>query len=256
MAQVNLLPDTFGICAGDISKLEITKKLDPSAKIIWNDPYMGIIEFSKQIPVVKPGKYKVKVTIGKNIIYDSTIVLVNNKPRINFKDTTLCKGNPFFIDARNNGMRYTWNTGETSQRIKVENSGTYWVKINNRGCIQSDTINVKFLQGSTTNFNNEITFCFSDENKILNVKTAPNTKIQWSTGSIYPSINVTKDGIYWVKTENKSCGEQIDSVMVKLKACDCEMIIPDSFTPNEDNKNDYFFPVFDQENAENEKYHK
>lgn len=244
MAQTNnLLPDTFGICAGDVSKLEITKKLDKSAKIVWEDPYMGIIEFTSKIPVVKPGKYKVKVTIGKTVIYDSTYVLVSSKPQLIMKDTVLCKGKQFYLDAKNPKMKYLWNTGETTQKIKIENGGNYWVKINNGGCLQSDTVNVKFLPGSTTNFNSEITFCLSDENKILSVKALPNTKVQWSTGSIYNSINATTAGTYWVKTENKNCGSQVDSVTVKLKACDCEMMIPNSFTPNEDNKNDYFFPV-------------
>jgi gliding motility-associated-like protein len=34
-----------------------------------------------------------------------------------------------------------------------------------------------------------------------------------------------------------------DSVKVKIKACDCEILVPNSFTPNEDDRNDYFFPV-------------
>ena len=68
---MNLLPDTFGICSSDISMLELTKKLDKSAKIVWDDPYMGIIEFTSKIQVLKPGKYKVKVTIGKNVYYEN-----------------------------------------------------------------------------------------------------------------------------------------------------------------------------------------
>src|SRR6185503_6500481 len=100
----------------------------------------------------------------------------------------------------------------TTQKIKVESSGNYWVKVTNNGCAQYDTVNVKFIPGSVPNFGDEQSFCLSDENKILSIKTLPNTKILWSTGSVYPSTSVTKPGIYWVKTENKNCGEQTDSV--------------------------------------------
>ena len=125
----------------------------------------------------------------------------------------------------------------------MESSGIYWVKVNNNGCVQSDTAYVKFVQGSSPNFGKESIFCLSDENKALTIKALPNTRIFWSNGSVYPSISVTKEGVYWVRTENKSCGEQIDSVKVVFRACDCEMLIPNSFTPNEDGKNDLFFPA-------------
>lgn len=242
------MPDTFGICAGDYGYLEIQKKLDKNARVIWENPYTGKIEFAnvenaKRLQVIDKGWYKVKVTMNKVTYYDSTYVYKSAKPRLSLRDTTLCKGKLFYLDAKNQGMKYLWSTGETTQKIRVENSGMYWVKVNNNGCIQSDTLNVKFLPGSTTNFDEEISFCLSEPNKVLSIKTQPNTKIQWSTGSIYPSINVATAGKYWVKTENKNCGEQVDTVRVKLKACDCEMMIPNSFTPNEDNRNDYFFPV-------------
>jgi gliding motility-associated-like protein len=234
----------MGICAGDVSVLEIKQKLDKNASITWIDPYEGlIVTTQKKIAVWKRGKYFVKVTVGKTTMNDSTYVIVYPKPQFNLRDTTLCKGQHLILDAKNPKMRYLWSTGETTQKIKIENSGKYWVKINNNGCVQSDSVNVKFLAGSVPGFNSEVSFCLSDENKILSIKATPNTKILWSTGAIYPSINVTKEGVYWVKTENKNCGEQIDSVRVKLKACDCEMIIPNSFTPNEDNRNDYFFPI-------------
>ena len=253
LAQTNnLLPDTFGICAGDVSYLEIKRKLDKNSRIVWYDPYQGYIEqqvivqttqYAPKLSVSKPGKYTVKIISGNKTIYDSTYVFVNKKPILILRDTVLCKGQQLILDAKNSGVKYLWSTSETSQRIKVTNSGSYWVKINNNGCMQSDTVNVKFIAGSVPNFNSEISFCLSDENKILSIKPAPNSKILWNTGAVNQSINVTKEGTYWVKTENKNCGEQIDSVKVKLKACDCEMLVPNSFTPNEDNKNDYFFPV-------------
>ncbi|MBA3662583.1 MAG: gliding motility-associated C-terminal domain-containing protein [Bacteroidetes bacterium] len=184
-----------------------------------------------------------KITIAGKTVLDSTVTKVYIKPKINLRDTVLCKGKPLLLDCKTPGMRYIWSTDETVPKIKVENSGKYWVKIINRGCSVTDTINVKFLPGTTLNFTSEMTFCLSEENKVLSVKPNSGTKIIWNTGSIYPSINITKEGTYWVKTENKNCGEQVDSVHVKLKACDCEMLIPNSFTPNEDNRNDYFFPV-------------
>lgn len=193
--------------------------------------------------VFKHGKYYVKVSLAGKTTSDSTYTRLLLKPRLNLRDTILCKGKQLVLDAKNQAMKYLWSTDETSQKIKVDISGRYWVKVMNKSCFIVDTVNVKFLPGTTANFNSEITFCLSDENKTLSVKPAPNSKILWNTGSIYPSITVTKEGTYWVKTENKSCGEQIDSVKVKLKACDCEMMIPNSFTPNEDNRNDYFFPV-------------
>ncbi len=241
VAQINLLPDTTGMCIGDVSFLEIKQKYD---KIQWTNPYFGgITENTKRIPIVRQGKYYVKIISANKTTIDSTYVRLFSKPSLNLRDTILCKGKQLILDAKNPGMKYLWNTDEVTQKIKVENSGRYWIKVNNNGCLQSDTLNVKFLPGATPNFNNEVSFCLSEENKIISIKTAPNTKILWSTGGIYPSINVTKEGTYWVKTENKNCGEQVDSVIVKLKACDCEMMVPNSFTPNEDNRNDYFFPV-------------
>lgn len=180
---------------------------------------------------------------GTKIIKDSTVVVFVNRPKLNLHDTTVCKGSPIVIDAQNPGMKYIWNTGETSQKIKVESSGNYWVTVSNRGCSATDSIRVNLAAGIQVNFGNEVTFCLSDEVKQLSIKTPPNTKINWNTGATTNSINVTKEGVYKVTTTSKTCGTRLDSVFVKLKACDCEMIIPNSFTPNEDNKNDYFFPV-------------
>lgn len=238
------MPDTTGFCIGDSAFVEIKQSLDKNASTEWRGKSIGIIYNTKKIKVKSLNeKIYLKVTSGKNTYLDSTVVKVYARPKLLLRDTTLCKAKPLTIDAKNPGLLFFWSTGETTQRIKVENSGSYWVKITNLGCTVIDTAKVRFLPGGISGITNDVSFCLSEENKVISVKPNPGTKLLWNTGSTSPSITVTNDGIYWIRSESKNCGVQTDSIKVKLKACDCEMIIPNSFTPNEDNRNDYFYPV-------------
>ena len=239
-----MLPDTTGFCSSDSVVIEIKQSLDKNASTEWRGKSIGIIYNTKKIKVKNQlEKYYLKVVSGKNSYIDSTVVKPYLKPKLNLHDTTLCKGKELVLDANNPGLRYVWSTDEITQKIKVDNSGSYWVKVINLGCTVTDTVKVKFLSDVILGFNPEMAFCLSDEVKTLSVKVNPGTKILWNTGASSQSVNAVSDGVYWVKTSSKNCGTQIDSVHVKLKACDCEMLIPNSFTPNEDNRNDYFFPV-------------
>ena len=171
------------------------------------------------------------------------MVNIFSKPKLVLRDTIICKGRSIILDAKNPGMQYLWNTFETTQKIKIVNPGRYWVALINGSCNTVDTVYIKPLQGSGVVLNREATFCMNEEIRIISVKVNPGTKIQWSTGATSASIYAIKEGNYWVKTEMNNCGAQVDTIRVKLKVCECEMMIPNSFTPNEDNRNDYFFPV-------------
>ncbi len=241
--KVNLLPDTVGMCWGDSVVLQASFIAAPkNTTYRWITPD-GIKDFFKSIPAKKQGRYSIRVKTGNVTYADSTYVKYYPKPKINFSDTSICNTTLAILDAKNVGAKYLWSTDETSQRIKIENQGKYWVKINNRGCSASDTFMVFFNQGATPNFGAEITFCMSEENKVLSIKNVPGTRVLWSNGATTTSITATKAGYYWVKTQSALCGSKTDSVNVKLKACDCEILVPNSFTPNEDDKNDYFYPV-------------
>ena len=241
--NLNLLPDTIGTCWGDTAKLEIKNNaIAKNATYQWITPY-GFFDFYKVLPAKQSGKYFVRVRSGNNIYTDSCFVKHYSKPRLNFHDTSVCNTTQVIIDAKNPGCKYQWSNDETTQRLRIESQGRYWVKVNNKGCFAADTFFVLFNQGASPNFGSEVTFCLSDENKILSIKNVAGTKIVWSNGATGNSIVPTKDGTYWVKTSSALCGSKTDSVKVKLKACDCEILVPNSFTPNEDDKNDYFFPV-------------
>ncbi|PBQ32912.1 hypothetical protein CNR22_14390 [Sphingobacteriaceae bacterium] len=240
----NLLRDSVGFCQGDSAIVEIKQTPEDITSITWTTP-SGIITNTKKVRAKKAGKYYVKLTSSQltSPIYDSTTVTIYSRPRMLLRDTIICKGKAITLDARNTGMQYLWNTFERTQKIRITNPGIYWVAIINGSCNMVDTVSIKPVQGSGVVVNREATFCVNDENRIISVRANPGTKIQWSTGSTSASIYAIKEGTYWVKTEINNCGVQVDTVKVKLKVCECEMMIPNSFTPNEDNRNDYFFPV-------------
>jgi gliding motility-associated-like protein len=243
--KYNLLPDTIGYCLGDTAaKIEIKSHFGNKTIVNWDTP-MGRIANARKVKPYKAGKYYVKLSSPQFVkpVYDSTYVRVYTNPSLHLKDTVLCKGKTLALDAKNTGMQYAWSNGETRQKISIANAGRYWIKITNGSCNFTDTVIVKNPEGSLVSINNEYNFCVNDENKLLTLKTGASTKIRWNTGATTATVYATHEGTYWVRTETMGCGVQVDSVKVKLKACECELFIPNSFTPNEDNRNDYFFPV-------------
>jgi gliding motility-associated-like protein len=240
----NLLPDTIGLCAGDSATIEVRHQYGNNASIKWITPG-GTINGLKKIKASVQGKYYIKITSSEFLqpIIDSSFVRIYNKPELKLKDTAICPGNSLMIDAGNPGMRYLWSNSHTSQKIRLNNPGIYWLKITNGKCVLADTFNVRMRRGSGINLPSEMTFCLNEEQKIISAKANPDARIIWNTGATGNSININKEGTYWAKAFTEECGMESDTVKVRFKACECEMIIPNSFTPNEDSRNDYFFPV-------------
>ena len=242
--QKDLLPDSLSFCWGDSAYVELKQSLDNNSFITWTTP-QGIVTNTKRLRVQKAGKYYVKVntaTTGK-IVSDSCFVKIAYRLKPSLRDTAICKGKQVLLDVKYPGLKYQWNTGENTQSILVDQPGRYWVKIKNGSCTAVDTVKVKLLPGMAVVVPSELLFCANDVQKIISVKASANTRYLWNTGATTASVQVTKEGRYWVRSENGLCGKQTDTVRVKIKMCECEMIIPGSFSPNEDNRNDYFFPL-------------
>ncbi len=245
--KYNLLPDTIYLCTGDSASIELRQDLSSSPSIRWNTP-RGNISNTRKIRARVEGKYFIRLTQANNsVMVDSSYVKLYERPVKLLKDTTICRGRSVVLDAANQGMRYLWNTGQHNQKIRVDNAGRYWVKITNGRCTVIDTVMVKFNTGSSVSVSHDYTFCLNEDNKVITAKAGPDVQLQWNTGTSTPTLQVIKEGTYILSSSSKFCGEQFDTVKVKLKACDCEMLIPNSFSPNEDNRNDYFFPVIDCE---------
>ncbi|MBL7901529.1 MAG: gliding motility-associated C-terminal domain-containing protein [Bacteroidia bacterium] len=239
-----LLPDSLKICQGDSILLDIQQGYDNYASVYWTTP-AGIITNTSKLIVKKQGRYAVKVESAyfSKQIRDSVYLMVLPRPLKHLRDTVLCGNSALLLSTRYSNFYHLWSTGEKTPKIEIKKEGLYWVKVSNGVCSVTDTIQVRAVNKSPTLLPKELSFCLNEPNKIISVKVSPGTRLLWSTGSNSYSTAVSSEGIYWVQSTLAPCGEFRDSTRVVLKLCECEMMIPNSFTPNEDNRNDYFFPV-------------
>lgn len=241
--KLNLLPDTTAICAGDSFLIKFPEdQISKSATYQWSTPYK-IIDHAKQLYVKQKGKYTVKIYDGSRVIIDTTYVKINDKPRFTIRDTVVCSGSLLVINPKTK-YKYSWSNGETTETLTIDKPGKYWIKAMNKGCSYTDTFRVSAAVGTIPNFGKELLVCENDANKLLSVKAPADVKLYWNTGANTQAINATREGFYWVKSVSKTCGSKTDSVYVKYKNCDCDIYIPNSFTPNDDDRNDLFAPVF------------
>lgn len=91
-----------------------------------------------------PGNYTVTVTEtynGQNYVYSEEIT-VQDLPFTELGDTLyMYKGNSIRLDAGGGFESYEWSTGESSSFITVNDTGTYWVALQNEKCCFSvDTV--------------------------------------------------------------------------------------------------------------------
>ena len=239
----NLLPDTIQLCAGDTASIEVRQDV-AGQQIRWRTP-AGFMTDTRRIQAFLPGKYYIRILTSGNVLVnsDSTYLKVLRRPRKVLRDTAFCAGSSVTLDAGNDGMRYQWSNGEKTKRITVNTEGVYRVRINNGKCVLSDTAVVKVYGTTNPVAATEVTFCVSEPVKFVQVRPVAGLEVTWENGTTTYSLPVVREGNYRVTVKHPRCAEVKDSVRVELKACECEIMIPNSFTPNEDGRNDYFFPV-------------
>ena len=185
------------------------------------------------------GTYIVSSTGTSNceIFPDTLQITVISQPDIDLgEDMSICNGT-VTLNAGYSEADYLWNNGQTTQSIEVTNSGTYWVQVNDNGCIDCDTINI--VQGTLPELTIIRNGNLCEEGFMQLIAESDANEILWSTRDTVSTINVTQPGTYTVMATNNGCSS---STSVTI-SCSCEVWIPNVFTPNHDNINDQFIPV-------------
>lgn len=190
----------------------------------------------------------------------SSIVVIDSIPFVNFTatDSSLCEGqavtfNGNFLDLNNTG--YTWDFGDGSNPVVDRNpvthgfdgAGIYTVSLTAAYRICADTTftrDIEIRPFTSINIGPDTSICPGGEPLMLSARLsdgslAPGTAmVRWSTGDTASSILVRHEGDYWAVADLRGCTTS-DSLVV---AKDCYLDLPNSFTPNGDGINDYFWP--------------
>jgi gliding motility-associated-like protein len=247
--EPNLLNDSLYICPGE--DFMLSGLTNGAISYVWNN---GLN--TPMINVSQPGLYWVEVFNGQCSFTDTIYVvekIINLSELPSFD--TLCSNEILTLNAFDiNVTSYLWNTGETTASIQVTDDGQYWVIRNIDGCEQLDNIQVELIQNQNLVFN--LDKCIG-ESVLLQSSFTNNSNYTWSNGNESPAIVVISNGVYSLSSENE-CGTNTTIFNVVFNDCNCDIFIPNTFTPDEDEFNqvfeiktecnflDFHFQIFDR----------
>ncbi len=139
----------ISVCAGTPVTLDAG---NPGATYLWSTGAT-----TQTIQVSTAGDYVVNVTQNTCSASDTVQVSFNSLPSVNLgNDLDICLSDTVVLDAGNIGSAYLWNTGETTQTIKVNAAGTYSVNVTNaNACVSSDEIIVTNKALPNASFTNQ-----------------------------------------------------------------------------------------------------
>ncbi len=72
----------------------------------------------------------------------------------------------------------------------------------------------------------------------------PNATYIWNDGSTQATQIALNSGTYVVQVTESPCAPITDSIRIHFIDCSCDMLMPNAFTPNNDNKDDDIKPIY------------
>ncbi len=212
--------------------------LSQGASYLWQDN-----STNSSFTVTQAGTFWVKVS--KNSCINSDTISVTYGPTSAIKlgnDTTLCQGASLILNSSASAGVYLWQDNSTVPTFTVTQQGIYWVKVTNICGIISDTIKVSYNPISPIHLGDDTVLCLGET--ILIDASFPDAQYLWQDNYTNAVFTASQSGTYWVRVTNL-CGSSSDTIIVEYENCNCTLFIPNTFTPNKNDLNDKFSPVFD-----------
>ena len=222
------LGNDTSICNGQT--LLLTVPISP-ATYSWNTG-----NTSSSLPVKTAGLYTVTVSNRGCSTSDNIVVAIKPSPTANLgNDTTLCEGKTLLLNAANPNSTYLWQDASKAPTFMVVSAGKYSVTVNRQDCMANASVEVKYNLLPQFSLGQDQLICSGAT--IVLAPGISNVGYLWQDGSVKPTYIVSKPGLYYVSVTN-NCGVYKDSVVISKGVCN--LYLPNSFTPNNDGKNDLF----------------
>ena len=227
LLPIGMAPDTSFLCLGD------TLILNPG---VWDSVSWDIGLTANTLAVTSPGIYPHEIHQDGCSSRDTFLVAQVVLPYFDLgPDRKVCTGDTIFIAAEIAGE---WNTGVIDSVLTVTEGGDYVMSVSLGSCIRFDSIYVDEIPLPTCNLPNEVIGC-KGEGTVLDAFAPDIDRYYWSTGDTSSSILVFDVDDYYVRIFNY-CGSALYSTHAGLEICSNTIFIPNSFTPDGDNINDYW----------------
>ncbi len=130
----------------DAEPLNIDSLVDYQLVYSWFMNNQAIADTNSAIIASQTGIYKASVSIGQCVTVDSSIIQINASPVVDLPELIeicIIKNQLQEVDAGVSSS-YLWSTGDTTQKITVEQTGLYYVTVTNEfNCITTDSVFVE-----------------------------------------------------------------------------------------------------------------
>ena len=229
------LDDTVVACSGERSYLSPNSY--PGATYVWDDTV------HQQILLVdQPGYHTVEVDYKGCRKEQMVYVEIHKSPEFQLpRDTAICEGDTLWLTAPIDSAQYLWIGFFTGRKFAITAAGTYNLIITKGKCSHKDEITVDIIPKFSFDLGPDTLLCLGQTYTMNLPQNGVN--YSWNDGSDQTSRELfNAPGTYWVYGWNR-CFEHSDTIRVDYEECDCEIYIPNSFTPNGDQVNDLFHPV-------------
>lgn len=192
------------LCALDTLQL-LMNAVPPASTYSWKGPLSSVNAQQWTIPNVQ------SVHSGWYIATATSLNGCSSKDsvKIHITDFTINLGDSFLLCNLTNrltlnipGATYLWQDGSTGNEYHITQSGTYYVTVNQNGCIKSDTTSGKVVT-IDVNLGEDTTLCLGDEHLLVVADTFDS--YVWDNGDTTRNMNIIKAGSYSLVVTKEKC---------------------------------------------------
>ena len=234
LQEINLGNDTT-FCSGETLEIGTGQ----SGNYNWNTN-----DKTSKIIVKDAGLYWLELSSANCKVRDSINIDINEIPAFNLgSDTIICDAETIILqpDHFKSSYNYLWDNNSTDSTRTISDAGNYWLEIDNSGCKKRELIRIEKFSSPLDFFLGPDTILCDADNHTLQAPKVDGYTYLWQDGSNKDNFNVTEEGSYSVIIKNK-CGEIKKDIFIEYKDCECLLIYPTAFTPNNKEPNNVFLP--------------